>query len=119
MQVRKVVMPFAYSKLIGSASPHVKKIWIKTLGLSGPRKYYGFSRPSGVLLFLGLGSRIHPMTGNAHLRQACALAAQLPEKPEDVRAVMGHLQRLVDDYLLSAEDGARLVNVVAFGKDLR
>jgi hypothetical protein len=47
------------------------------------------------------------------------LAAQLPENPDDVRAVMGHLQRLVDDYLLPAEEGARLVSVVAFGKDSR
>lgn len=48
------------------------------------------------------------------MRQACALAAQLPENPDDVRAVMGQLQRLVDDYLLPAEDGARRVSVVAF-----
>lgn len=60
------------------------------------------------------------MTGNAHVRQAFALAAQLPENPDDMRAVMGHLQRLVDDYLLPAndpaKDGAQL-RVVAFGQD--
>jgi hypothetical protein len=69
--------------------------------------------------FWGSDRGIHPMTGNAHLRQACALAAQLPENPEDVRAVMANLQRLVDDYLLPAEGGARPISVVAFGKDSR
>lgn len=56
------------------------------------------------------------MTENARLRQACSLAAQLPEDPEDIRAVMADLQRLVDDFLLSPKEGAPL-SVVAFRKD--
>lgn len=56
------------------------------------------------------------MTENARLRQACSLAAQLPEDPEDVRAIMADLQRLVDEFLLSSRENVPL-SVVAFRKD--
>lgn len=56
------------------------------------------------------------MTENARLREACSLAAQLPEDPEDVRAIMANLQRLVDEFLLSPRESAPL-SVVAFRKD--
>jgi hypothetical protein len=53
------------------------------------------------------------MTHDAHKRQACSLAAQLPEQPEDVRAVMAQLQRLVDEFILATEAQPR-PSVVAF-----
>lgn len=54
------------------------------------------------------------MTPDAHKRQACSLAAQLPEQPEDVRAVMVQLQRLVDEFILSAEGQPSRPSVLAF-----
>jgi hypothetical protein len=44
------------------------------------------------------------MTNSAHIRHACALAAQLPDQPEDIIGVMTQLQRLVDEFILSAKD---------------
>lgn len=62
------------------------------------------------------GRRVLPMTDSARLRQACSLAAQLPEDSDDVRAIMGHLQRLVDEFILAPAENSRL-SVVAFRKD--
>jgi hypothetical protein len=54
------------------------------------------------------------MTPDAHKRQALSLAAQLPEQPEDVRAVMLQLQVLVDDFLLRTEGQPARPSVVPF-----
>ena len=45
------------------------------------------------------------MSDYARKRQACSLLAQLPDEHEDVRAIVGHMQELVDEYLL--RDGTR------------
>lgn len=59
------------------------------------------------------------MTRSAQMRQAVSLAAQLPEEPEDIRAVMAQLQRLVDEFLITAEDQPSRLSVVALRAESR